>query len=440
MSLFSDRSRLFLDILLIGLALMVIAGLANSFIIPTDLAVWKTDGEVLVGCLTAANGGHCQGLSNFPAAYLLNSLVYSGNEEQLALLNGVALLLPVACLGLLGGWRQMLRGGAIYLLAIMLSPLPGFYVRSGALEVQAGVTSGIFMAGLARLMFDSTEAAPSTRLRALLFISGVLLPLYKDTAVVVLGVAVILVCVARVSIWQSARLPSPTRLKLLGRHAALPVAVGIAISLAYNMMRYDSLIPVGYMQIAAQTTPTLGKSVEFFFGSIMSPNGGVLVFWALPLTVAVLGWRMQELRAEPYAVALVAVVALLSCIGFARWWVPFGWDAWGNRLMIQPMLAVLVVSLLSLQPLSSKGNRSWSSVSVIFAVPVLVASAYYILTPYIDGRVNAIHKSLWSGPACAQMLHRLQTDAPAMGLSFWKTNDYYRCARERMLYVPSPGQ
>jgi hypothetical protein len=417
---------------------MVIARLATGFFNPTDLVVWKSDGEALAGCLSGANGGHCQRLSKFSAAYLLNSLLHSGSEVQLALLNGAALLLPVACLGLLGGWRLMLRGGVIYLLAIVLSPLPGFYVRSGALEVQAGVTSGIFMACLARLLFDSTEAAPSTQLRALLFVSGVLLPLYKDTLVVVIGMAALVVWVAiRAYRGQSARLPSPTRLKLLARHAAIPVAVGIAISLAYNMLRYDALLPVSYVQEAVQTAPGLWKSAEFFFGSILSPNGGVVVFWALPLAVAVLGWRMRDLRAEPYAVALVVVAALLSCIGFARWWAPFGWDAWGNRLMIQPMLAVLVVSLLSLQPLAAPRGPSRRSVSALFALPVLAASAYYMLVPYIDGRDEAIHRSLWPGPACAQMLHRLQTDAPSMGLSFWRTDDYYQCSRERMLHVPS---
>jgi hypothetical protein len=434
------RVRLFLDFLLICFALMVIASLATGYFNPTDLAIWMSDGDALAGCLVVDNSGHCHGLSKFSAAYLLNSLLHSGDEEQLALLNSAALLLPVACLGMMAGWRLMLRGGSIYMFAIALSPLPAFYVRSGALEVQAGVVSGIFMACLAKMLFASTEAAPSTRLRALLFIFGILLPLYKDTLVVVLGLSVFVIWVARAYRGQGAKFPSPTRLKLLARHTAIPVAVGIAISLSYNMLRYDALIPVSYMQEAAQTTPGLLKSAEFFFGSIMSPNGGVVIFWALPLTVALLGWGIRGLRAEPCAVALVAVAALLSCIGFSRWWAPFGWDAWGNRLMIQPMLAVLVVTLLSLQEVTPQRTLSRSSISGLFALPVLAASAYYMLIPYIDGRDKAINRSLWPGPACVQMLHRLQTDAPALALSFWKTDDYYQCARERMLYVPSPTQ
>lgn len=440
MNLKSVRVRMLLDVLLACLALMMITRLATGFFNPTDLPAWESDAETLTGCLAGALGGLCKGLSKFPGGYLLNSLLYSGSENLLALLNIAALLLPIACLGLFGGWRLMFRGGVVYLLAIALSPLPAFYVRSGALEVQAGVISGIFIACLSRLLFELTEPTPSIQLRVLLFASGVLLPLYKDTLVVVISMAVLFVWMARAYRMKGARLPSPARLKLLGCYAATPLALGVLISVAYNMLRYDTLVPIGYMQEAVQTTPGLLKSTEFFFGSIMSPNGGVVVFWALPLTLAVFGWRMRDLRIEPNAVALVLIAALLSCIGFARWWAPFGWDSWGNRLMIQPMLAVLVVSLLSLRPSAPLRGPHGGVASTFFALPVIAASAYYMLVPYIDGRGVALNRSLWSGPACAKMLHRLQTDASTMGLSFWRSDVYYKCARERMLYVPSPSQ
>lgn len=440
MNIKSVRARFLLDFFLIGLALMALTRQATGFFTPTDLSAWESDAEILAGCVAGGYGALCQGLSKFPGAYVLNSLLYSGSEDLLALMNIASLLLPVACLGLLGGWRLMFRGGTVYLLAIALSPLPGFYVRSGALEIQAGVISGIFIACLSRLLFESTEPAPSIQLRALLCASGVLLPLYKDTLVVVLSMAVFVVWLARAYRLKDARLPSPTRLKLLACHAAAPVVVGVSISLAYNMLRYDSLIPVGYMQEAVQTTPSLLKSAEFFIGSIISPNGGVVIFWALSLTFALFGWLMRDLRIEPNAVALVSMVALLSCLGFARWWAPFGWDSWGNRLMIQPMLAVLVVSLLSLRPLVPQRGSHRGGAPALFALPVIAASAYYMLVPYIDGRGVALYRSLWSGPACAKMLHRLQKDSTAMGLSFWRSDVYYQCARERMLYIPTPTQ
>lgn len=434
------RARQWLDAALAVVALAAIWQLSRGFFTPTDFVAWGDDAEALRGCLAGAHAGTCPTLSKFPLAYLANASIVSGSEGRLAAINLMAVLLPVACLGLIAGWRTMLRGGSIYLVAVSLSPLPAFYLRSGALEVQAGVVSGIFIACLANLLF-ANDAVLRLPTRVLLVVSGLLLPLYKDTVVVLLGIAVVATWLTR-PWWQQGgvteKLPSRARIHALAWLVMLPVAVGLMASVTYNLYRYGSIVPAAYMSEAAATTPSLRKSLEFLLGSIMSPNGGVVVFWALPFTIASFGWSLRGLRVDRATLVIAGVAALLSCIAFARWWAPFGWDAWGDRLMIQPLLAVLVASLLGLTQATGPriGGVRWST--ALLALPALGASAYYVLVPSIDGRGNALGDSLWPGPACGQMLHRLQTDAPSMGLEFWKTDDYYRCARERMLHVPAP--
>ncbi|WCE05186.1 hypothetical protein [Pseudoxanthomonas sp. JBR18] len=432
--------RFWIDLFIVAFSLASISFLSSGFFNAADFAAWSGDPSALVSCFTSIGAGPCDGISKFPFAYLVNAYVVVGSEQRLALLNGLAILVPVLCLGWLSGWRMMLRGGSIYLMAIALSPLPGFYVRSGALEVQAGVVSGIYIACLSGVLFQGINSRSLFRIRVLLVVSGLLLPLYKDTIVLLVGLSVLVAClIKRFSFEHARKQLTVNGMAALVAYAALPVVVGIGLSLVYNILRYDSPLPVAYMNEAAQTTPTVARSFEFFLGSIMSPNGGVVVFWALPLSVAIFGWRLQAVRFQGMAAIVSGGAALLSCIAFARWWAPFGWDAWGDRLMIQPVLAILVALLMSLEPASKSVGGQGGVGSWFFAFPVLVASTYYAVIPYFNGRGEAFSQSLWSGPACTEMMHRLQTDAPAMGFSFWKTEDYYACARERMLHVPSTG-
>lgn len=427
-----------LDLALMVISLAAIWRLSLGFFNPTDFVVWGADAEALRACLTGMKFVTCAGLSKFPLAYLANAQLVAGAEDRLAALNMAALCAPVACLGIMQGIRPMLRSGAIYLLALVLSPLPAFYIRSGALELQAGVVSGVFVACLASVLFVRSDAPVKLSTCILLAVSGLLLPLYKDTVVVLLGAAVVVVWLSR-PWWQprASMFLSLARVKTLGGYAVLPVLLGLVLSLAYNSFRFGSVLPVAYMQEAAQTAPSLAQSLEFFFGSIMSPNGGVVIFWGLPFTVALVGWLIRGLRVDLPTGLLAAIAALLSCLAFARWWAPFGWDAWGDRLMIQPMLAILVACLLATSSRRSAKVTVPTLSFLPFGLPVLVASAYYALIPYVVGRAEMLNSSLWPGAACEQMMRRLQTDAPAMGLSFWRTDTYYHCARERMLHVPA---
>lgn len=423
-------------------AAIVIGGIAaKSGFYPIDYFAWREDWRLLSGCLDSVVVGQCASISQFPLGYLLNSLWSGGSQQNLAWFNLLALLLPVLCLGFVRGWRMAIVAGSVYGVALVFSPLPAFYVYSGALEIQAGVFSGIFVAALIMLMFPNQQA-PSKTVLVLLATSGLMLPLYKDTIVPVVGASFMLMVAIHSFVARLLPLSKPSRqtLRLVLLFGALPTAVGLLLSIGYNLLKYGVPWPAAYLAVAKATTPALPKSIEFFLGSVFSPNGGVAVFWFLPFILVIMGWRMLGLAPRNSVVWLGAISAAVSCLGLARWFVPFGWDAWGNRLMVQPMLALMVGMLLSMdshpftRPSAARLLRL-----ILLCLPILFWSGYYIAVPYLSaGFGEAIGASLRPGPACGEMYRALQQEVPRMGLEFWKSETYYRCARERMLYVPSP--
>jgi hypothetical protein len=317
---------------------------------------------------------------------------------------------------------------------------------SGALEVQSGVLIGIFMSTLAMLMFSDKKEQPKSLL-LLLSLSGFVLPTYKDTVVIVIVFGFLFLVFINLFIQSFFKFPGPTRESIITviKYGALPTLLGIILSASYNMAKYGVYLPVVYLIESRETSPDIYKSVEFFIGSIFSPNGGIIVFWFLSLFIMIGGWRMLGFSPRKSVVSLGVTCVMLTLLGLAKWWAPFGWDSWGNRLAIPSIFGLMVGMLLSLEPLQSKGtftNKFFNKLKpykLILICPVAVVCIYYLSVPYLSTSFsNAMQASLNPGPACQNMYRALQNEASNMGLEFWKSDIYYNCVRERMLHFPRP--
>jgi hypothetical protein len=217
------------------------------------------------------------------------------------------------------------------------------------------------------------------------------------------------------------------------------------LSALYNRAKYGVYLPVVYLIESRETSPDFYKSVEFFIGSIFSPNGGVIAFWFLSLFIMIWGWRKLGYTPRNSVVWLGVICVALTLFGLAKWWAPFGWDSWGNRLAIPSIFGLLVGMLLSLEPkksntiFTSQFIRKLNPYKLIFLCPVAIFSIYYLSVPYFStGFSAAMQASLKPGPACQNMYRALQGEESNMGLKFWKSGIYYDCARERMLHFPLP--
>jgi hypothetical protein len=124
------------------------------------------------------------------------------------------------------------------------------------------------------------------------------------------------------------------------------VVAGIALNAAFNVFRYGSLQNAYYVQSAFENTrPSL--ILRLFFAEWVSPNGGLLWFWPLAILLvvgtAVMARRAPRWSVQQLAAPLVALLLLGQVLLLATWWQPFGWLAWGPRLVL-PMIPALMVA------------------------------------------------------------------------------------------------
>lgn len=419
-------------------ALLVLAAAWSSAgFVALDYGDWGSDAARFTTC-TLYGGAPCS-LSKFPLAYLANAQFAlhagsEGGEPPLWILNLFFLSLPVVVASVLDGTQNGLAKGAAFMFAIALSPIPNVYVNSGALEIQAGIVSGMLMA-LALRLYRGEQSGLSTYLVAALL--AFVAPLYKDTIALPLAVSLI-GAVVIIFLWSRREAqPHPLfpegSVRRVGLAVVLPLALGVAASLAYNSLRYGSIAPQAYLQEAEVTSPSIDTSIWFLHGIFFAPNGGVVVFWSLALFMALafLVWRGYAPR-RLASLAGIGMV-LVSALAFSRWWAPFGWDSWGNRLMIQPMLCLLVLLVLDAQPTPVTATR-WARNALLIMLPLALWSVTFVAIPYLLREKDLVGLSMNSGPECKSMIQALQHNTS--GMSFWRSESYYRCARERMFTDP----
>jgi hypothetical protein len=425
---------------------IIILIISSKEFYPADYNEWHKDWGAFINYIYSSSPIPFTGLSKFTLAYLFNSFLSDQNARNLAWVNSIFLFIPILCLALIHGWRLALSAGSVFISALIFSPIPVYYLYSGALEVQSGVLIGIFMSTLAMLMFSDKKEQPKSLL-LLLSLSGFVLPTYKDTVVIVIVFGFLFLVFINLFIQSFFKFPGPTRESIITviKYGALPTLLGIILSASYNMAKYGVYLPVVYLIESRETSPDIYKSVEFFIGSIFSPNGGIIVFWFLSLFIMIGGWRMLGFSPRKSVVSLGVTCVMLTLLGLAKWWAPFGWDSWGNRLAIPSIFGLMVGMLLSLEPLQSKGtftNKFFNKLKpykLILICPVAVVCIYYLSVPYLSTSFsNAMQASLNPGPACQNMYRALQNEASNMGLEFWKSDIYYNCVRERMLHFPRP--
>jgi len=414
----------------------------------TDFGAWGSDWTAFMACFQVEG---CAALSKFPLAHMLNSAIVSAlspvstASDALWLINSAFVLFPLFIL--VSRDRSILLAG-VYLLAILISPIPRFYVNSGALELQYGVVIGLFFYSLFSLL--CTERLGNRHADwTLLATTSFLLPLYKDTSFFVIGAstifAILVGTLCRDSVFRF------RRLALVFSCVALPMAAALLAQLSYNQLRYGVPFPIAYLAEAEATAPPLSISVGFLIGSVFSPHGGILAFWLCAIFVATIGVFLLGYRPNRLALLAALTHVVISLLGFSLWWAPFGWDSWGNRLMVPAMMGLLVTIILTSRPVSGRSDvtmvadlaakdrmrRILGRRSLIICgalAPFLGYSAYFVAVSYASDIHDMARNLHQAGPACKEIVVQLQNGA---GSELWNSQLYYDCAYERMTLIPS---
>lgn len=221
--------------------------------------------------------------------------------------------------------RSMLKAknesGWLVFLGCILTGMPIWYARSSYGESLASCV-------LLLLLIESTER----RRIGLLLLGSYLASLSKETAapfVLLAATAGILLKQQRILLREAVALFSGA-------------AAAVASTLAFNFLRFGTYINLNYTQEYFRVKdPEL--IAQFFLGQFVSPTAGLLFVWptwfAAMLTLFALS--KNRLRFLP-----VAAIVLGCAFGFANWYSPMGWTAWGPRLLfpwLTPALFLILV-------------------------------------------------------------------------------------------------
>jgi hypothetical protein len=211
---------------------------------------------------------------------------------------------------------------------------------SGPLLWYGRTTFGEALAAGLLVAFVAATAAPASPLLVALAATGAAWT--KETTypfLVVLGAMALLAARRRTG--------TPIRGHLLAGAAGLALAI-VAASL-FNVVRYGKVISPNFSESQLHTTGVLRK-LDYAAAVLVSPSGGMVVFWLvasmLVLAAVVVALGRGDRFERGGAVTVVAVVAALA-LGFASWWTPFGWGAYGNRLFVPWGLPLALLVLVT---------------------------------------------------------------------------------------------
>jgi hypothetical protein len=256
---------------------------------------------------------------------------------------------------------------------------------------------------------------------ALLGLAAFTACLTKETAYpIVIALGVLALVLAR------RRTGAPIRRHLAWGGAG--VVLAFVLATLFNVVRFGSVLNKNYLRSGFHTPGVLRK-LEFAAGLLVSPNGGIFLFWTSAAVVVVAACVVPLVRCRRGdaidvvpAVTLLAIAVVLIA-GLASWWTPFGWLAWGPRLSLPWMLPLALVGVAAHGDLL--GEQTGRLLARPWRLAAVGAALVALALPHIG--------YLWDP---ATPIHRFfsPTDTHCNGTYLPGSDRYYGCVREQMWY------
>jgi hypothetical protein len=165
----------------------------------------------------------------------------------------------------------------------------------------------------------------------------------------------------------------PIQSQVLWGGAGLVVAIVLASLL--NIVRFGSVLNTNYLNHDFRT-PGIGRKLEYAAALLVSPSGGIVVFWLTATVIVAAACILpfvsrRRLDRRVAAVLIVAVVAL--DLGLAAWWTPFGWTSYGPRLSLPWVPALVLLVLVAYgDALAARARRMLAPAWAVAATFVVV--------------------------------------------------------------------
>lgn len=133
---------------------------------------------------------------------------------------------------------------------------------------------------------------------------------------------------------------------------AMPACIGATLALLSNTVFnfFRNGVPYNQINLADyMLVHRLSDRLSFFFGLWVAPNGGMVFFWFSFFVLLCLCTRLVLIkpisRSNWSPLATVLLMLFILTFGLSKWWAPFGWIAWGPRLMLPWIPAVSFILL-----------------------------------------------------------------------------------------------
>lgn len=212
------------------------------------------------------------------------------------------------------------------------------------------------------------------------------------------------------------------RFRLAG--LALGSLAAVVTNALFNVFRYGALtneVELGYLR-GHGDIPALSFDQRLinFAGLLISPNGGVLLFWSSACALLIAGFvcglraSFRHSNRRDWIAVGVGATFLALTVGLANWYQPFGWFAWGPRLIL-PWIPALTLVLVIASPSSLADLVRRLTCSR----PRILATGFAFAVPALP------HVGLLWAPAAAEEL--FQPDSSCPGPRYAKGERFFDC-------------
>jgi hypothetical protein len=203
---------------------------------------------------------------------------------------------------------------------------------------------------------------------------------------------------------------------------AAGLGAGFVLASLFNVVRFGSPLNTNYLEPELHTAG-LRQPLEYALALLVSPSGGIVVFWLAASALLAAACVLPLVRAGRHldlvpALVLIAVSVGLV-MGFASWWDPFG-GGYGPRFLVPWGLPIVLAALVAYgHRLADLARRLLGPFWRLLAVFALV---FLFALPHV-GR-------MWRPETSAEFFAAYRCDAPWRGF-----DEYHACQHERMWFA-----
>jgi hypothetical protein len=332
--------------------------------------------ETAIQCVKTAPFSICKGMDHFPLSqHLLGVVLLQTGVPSHKLIKAfqclslvfwiLALLIPMRVF-----FRNKMRDqGYIYFFVYLSSPL--LWYGLSTFNEMAAAFYFIFL--MISLLYGSFWSA---------FLSSLLVVWTKEFAFLYVGFWVLVTFYLRFK-----KHDHNAKSMFLG--SSIGIVFGFCIQIAFNFWRFGAFRNTRLL-IPEYMTPTIGLKLNFLSGQWISPNAGWLLFW--PGLASLLIWfTFRAIKVKQWFLASSTLVFLVSLTyGFAMWFAPYGWVAWGHRLIVPWLPGLAVFILVESRHVSEVVDFILGKKGVLLVGAIFIFSVPQVLGASMENALNLL--------------------------------------------------